>query len=91
MVLETRMLLRLALYTSKKLGEESAPSFADLSNGFQFDFRHLSKIENDRARQRDRSFDCFIYCFAEWADLSIDWLELIRQQTEIKLPPAYHL
>lgn len=83
MVLETRILLRLALYTSRK-SEESAPSFADLSNGFKFDFRHLSKIENDRVDVCDRAFDCFIYCFAEWADISIEWLETIRQQTEAK-------
>lgn len=84
MVLETRMLLRIALYTSRTLGEDSAPSFADLSNSFEFDFRHLSKIENDRVDVRDRAFDCFIYCFAEWADISIEWLETIRQQTEAK-------
>lgn len=91
MVLETRILLRLALYTSRK-SEESAPSFADLSNGFKFDFRHLSKIENDRVDVCDRSFDCFIHCFAEWADISIEWLETIRQQTEVKLnSTAYHL
>jgi len=61
-----------------------APQFQTAVDNFEFDFRHLSKIENDRVDVRDRSFDCFMYCFAEWADLSVDWLEVIRQQTEAK-------
>lgn len=49
-----------------------------------FDFRHLSKIENDRVNVGDRGFDCFIRCFAEWAEINAGWLEKIRKQTKVK-------
>jgi hypothetical protein len=42
----------------------------------------FSKIENNRIDIRSSEYDWFILAIAEVFELDLEWLELIRQQTE---------
>jgi transcriptional regulator with XRE-family HTH domain len=50
--------------------------------GIFLDFMEFSKIENDRIDIRVPEYDWFILASAEIFELDIEWLEIIRQQTE---------
>jgi len=51
----------------------------------QMDYMEFSKIENDRINMGDSKYDSFIVAIAKIFQLDIEWLEIIRQQTEAGL------
>jgi len=82
---------RIVRVARKSQGLSQRELAAMMANRFavNFDFVTLSKIENDRLDVRDRSYDWFIHCFAELFDCDINWLQEIRQQTELKPQATY--
>ena len=54
-----------------------------VAKGVKIDHVLISKIENDRVDICDRSYDLFIQCFCELFKADIDWIEQIRQQTQV--------
>ena len=47
------------------------------------DYCELSKIENDRLEIQSTEYDWLIPIIAEIFNVNVEWLEQIRQQTEV--------
>ena len=78
----TDKMVRRIVDATKTTPQPNQYQLAQLANRFSFDFRELSKIENDHVEIRDRSYDWFVQCFCEIFDADVNWVEEIRQQTE---------
>ena len=49
------------------------------------DWKDLSKIENDRINIQTVELDVFVDCVTEIFELDRDWVQQIREQTEIQI------
>jgi len=67
---------------AKKLSQREFCELIGEQFGIFLDFMEFSKIENNRIDIRSSEYDWFILAIAEIFELDIEWLELIRQQTE---------